>query len=109
MLCFSATVFSATKKPIQNTQPYIKIFAFDDEFSSCGGWFKYKNNEQVTEIFKHWIRGVATGRNSASVKQIYELPTESSIWLYLDKFCENNPLLHWTFGATKMMDEIAPK
>ena len=86
----------------------IPMFAFKD--SSCGTWFKTKEIYQQDYIF--WFRGFVSGYNYGNGEYyIYvdKLPNQETIFLYVDKYCRDNPLNDFTVAMWKMIDELKQK
>jgi HdeA/HdeB family len=100
LLVFSQISFSKDQS--------VPTFAFRD--SSCGTWFKTKETYQETYWF--WFRGFVSGYNYGNndyYVYIDKLPNQETIFLYVDKYCRENPLNDFTIAMWKMIDELKRK
>ena len=79
-LVLSATAFDA--KAVEVAAPF-----------SCGDWVKERKIDSVFQtISKKWIFGYLSGLAAASGKDILRGTGNESIFLWIDNYCQVNPL-----------------
>ena len=100
-------IFSQTVLGKDNSIP---VFAFSD--SSCGTWFKTKDNPTTKQVYSFWFRGFVSGYNYGNndyYVNLGTLPNDDTIFLYVDKYCRENPLNQFTPSMFSLVDEIKQK
>jgi hypothetical protein len=87
--------------------PDIAIFSFED--ISCAAWTRSRDNETVRTIYGTWFRGFVSGYNfgnSANQVLLGKMPDPPELFAYVDKYCQNNPLLAFVAAAGPLVQEI---
>jgi hypothetical protein len=87
--------------------PDIAIFSFED--ISCAAWTRSQGNEILRTQYGTWFRGFVSGYNfgnPANQVLLGVMPDPAAVVLYIDKFCQNNPLLAFVAAAVPLVQEI---
>jgi hypothetical protein len=90
----------------------VNSYEFDD--STCGAWSKSEGNPLLRSKYFSWFRGFVTGYNYSSYhnqnNQVrLERLSDETLHLYVNKYCQENPLAHFTYAATKLVKELTAK
>ena len=87
----------------------IYSYTFDD--GSCGAWVKSDGNIPVRLQYYSWFRGFVSGHNYANPKNQVALQhlSDETLQLYINKFCQENPLEPFTFAALHLVKEFPAK
>ncbi len=88
----------------------VPMFQFKD--ASCGSWFMTKDEPTMKQVYSFWFRGFVSGYNYGNKNyyvQLNTLPNNETIFLYVDKYCRDNPLHDFTPSIFKLIDEIKVK
>jgi hypothetical protein len=90
----------------------VNSYEFDD--STCGAWSKSEGNPLLRSKYFSWFRGFVTGYNYSSYhnqnNQVrLERLSDETLHLYINKYCQENPLAHFTYAATKLVKELTAK
>jgi hypothetical protein len=84
------------------------IFSYED--ASCGAWVKSAGNEAVRAQYYSWFRGFVSGYNfgnSDNQVPLNAMPTnEQTIYLYIDKYCRENPLNPFVSAAFRLVEDL---
>ena len=94
------------------SQPSVQLYHFDD--SSCGAWVKSSGEGARTtrEVYEFWFRGFVSGYNFANRENQVRnerMPNSETLFLYVDKFCRENPLSVFTLAAFRLVEETREK
>jgi hypothetical protein len=82
---------------------------FAEGLVSCGNWVEYRMGENSAEE-EWWIRGYITAYNSQTPKtfDIKGNADLNSIFLWMDKWCQENPLKDLADGMYDLTNELYP-
>ncbi|MCH8079863.1 MAG: hypothetical protein IIA06_08825 [Proteobacteria bacterium] len=86
------------------------FYASYDDYS-CGDWVKYRANGGIKEITgKWWIVGYLTAYNkeTSDVYNILGSTDLESVYLWMDKYCQENPLKGLSYGMDILTNELWP-
>lgn len=107
LLVLTAITFS-TDAMAQRAAPVIGVGLF-----SCGQYLAHRQDDKQsyrapqTGIYVSWVWGYLSGYNNfSSHKLILELPSETSVVAYLDKYCAANPLGSVLGGTSCLMADL---
>ena len=106
---FAATIFMLAILPAAATAQgrEVNIFTFED--SSCASWTKSANNKLLRAQYLFWIQGFVSGHNYASPEhqvKTGKLPTNETMYRYLDAYCKNNPTRSFVGAAITLVEEL---
>jgi len=77
---------------------------------SCGDWIKNKpiglDKNWARVVSEAWLVGYLSGMASSSGKDILRDMTASSIFVWMDNYCQANPLDDLDDGGSKLMAEL---
>ena len=107
--CAAAVLLFAGSVMAQGNKP-INIVGFQD--MSCGRWVASKDDEVARAQFISWFRGFMTGFNYASRDNqvsLDRMPDEDTLYLYVSKFCREEPLKLFTVAAFRLVNELAER
>lgn len=104
---FLITALLATASAIADTnQKYEAIILAPGV--ACGQWASSANTSK-RNIYIAWIMGYISGSNNANTsKQVLQIST-STVELYVDKYCRDNPLGYYTAAANELIEKVAKK
>lgn len=70
----------------------------------CGQWFTQKNTSKL------WLLGYLSGVNAATATKakdpLDKLNSADQAFLWMDKYCQKNPLSNAQSGANRLYDEL---
>ena len=92
----------------ENKSSLTNMYVFDD--ISCGAWAQSADNPNTRQVYTQWFRGFLSGYNYGDEK--YTVNTNinaTTISLFIDKYCRENPLLPFTSGALLLTKELRTK
>jgi len=78
---------------------------------SCGEWVKHRKEHDFTSIaFEYWIIGYISAYNyvKPDVYNIMGSADVVSIELWMDKYCQENPLGRLSKGMERLTNELWP-
>ena len=94
------------------------VMAYDAELKysvqaliSCGAWVKERKEDSWTkEVYTAWITGYITAynRQTPDVYSILGSADLESVLLWMDKYCQENPLSILSRGMDVLTDELWP-
>lgn len=97
--CVSAAA-SAQDRPIA-------MFSFAD--TSCSQWVKSANVTWDRAQYDWWFRGFVTGYNFGNPENqvpLGRMPNSETLYLFVDKYCRDNPLHPFVSAAFKLVEEL---
>ena len=95
-LVINATVFDAQAEPIWIVG-----------VCSCGAWVKDRQEKQIFTItHQRWLVGYLSGLARASNKNILKGTDNDSFYLWMDNYCQKNPLKDISDGAEDLSFEL---
>ena len=101
LLLLPLTSYSETKNNFN-------MLIFDD--NSCGAWVQSANDPNIRQVYTQWFRGFLSGYNYGDEKySINSNINASTITLYIDKFCRENPLLNFPAASISLTKELRTK
>jgi hypothetical protein len=56
--------------------------------------------------FFAWVQGYLSGYNNYAKYPLVEIPEYAAIAKYLDKYCQDNPMLHVSNGIDSLLAEL---
>lgn len=86
----------------------ISVFSFQD--TSCGSWVKSASDAGERQLYLLWMRGFVSGYNAGSNDRTVTLdamPNQETLVLYIDKYCQKNPLNPFFGAAFELVKEIS--
>ena len=99
LYCCSVTLLSGARPT--------NVIGFDD--MSCGAWAASEATPLHRDTYVFWIRGFLSGHNYANQAHQTPVVSNSTIVLYVDKYCKENPLNQFAGAAFKLSDELAQR
>jgi hypothetical protein len=100
VLFCASTAVSAQDRPIA-------MFVF--EHTSCSTWVKSANSPYERAQYYQWFRGFVSGYNFGNPKNqvlLGRMPDEQTLYLFVDKYCRDNPLNPFTSAALQLVEEL---
>ncbi len=85
----------------------ISVLSYED--TSCGAWVKSAGDTAGRAQYHSWFRGFVSGYNFGNPEnQVYfgRMPNEQTLYLFIDKYCRENPLNPFISAAFKLVEEI---
>ncbi len=77
---------------------------------SCGTWIESRKSGGISEIAPQaWIVGYLSGISVESGKDILASTDANSLYLWMDKYCRDNPLERLDNGGYNLFIELARK
>ena len=98
LLLLPLTSYSETKN-------IFNMHVFDD--NSCGAWVQSAEAPNTRQVYIQWFRGFLSGYNYGDEK--YTVNTNinaATITLFIDKYCRENPLMHFTSASLQLTKEL---
>lgn len=86
-----------------------EFMVFNYQDSSCGAWVNSLDNHIVREHYNSWFRGFVSGYNFGSPDKLIEsnkMPNKETLFLFIDKFCRENPLKQFTSAAFDLVKDL---
>ncbi|BAN36411.1 hypothetical protein SCD_n02610 [Sulfuricella denitrificans skB26] len=86
------------------------LFSFEN--TSCGNWTESQSDSVARQTYLFWFRGFVSGYNFGSVSYevpLTALPDNTTLVLYIDKHCRENPLLPFVSAALPLVKEQRTK
>jgi len=75
---------------------------------SCGTWVKERPEKQIgTALNQIWLVGFLSGMANESEKDVLRSTDNNSIFLWMDNYCQANPLKQVSEGADLLFLELA--
>src|SRR5215831_10846998 len=105
-LAKSVLVFFLLFSPLPVTgQDRPHVYAFAD--ISCGAWVKSKEDQVTRQVYHYWFRGFVSGYNFGNpYNQVFMMPNDETLDLYVDKHCQEKPLDAFISAAFKLVEEL---
>lgn len=91
----------------EDKRPPVSIFSYDD--TSCGAWIKSANVEWARAQYLSWFRGFISGYNFGNPEnqvQLERMPNADTLYLFVDKYCRENPLNPFVSAAFKLVEQL---
>ena len=88
-------------------KPPVSVFSYDD--TSCGTWVKSADVTWARAQYYSWFRGFVSGYNlgnPGNQVQLERMPNEQTLYLFIDKYCRDNPLNPFVSAAFKLVEEL---
>ncbi len=85
----------------------IAIFSYQD--TSCGAWVGSSDDLAVRAQYHSWFRGFVSGYNFGNPGNqvlLARMPDEQTLYLFVDKYCRDNPLKPFVSAALKLVEEL---
>ena len=85
----------------------IALFSYSD--TSCGAWGASATNKPVRAQYSSWFRGFVSGYNKGNPGnqvQLERMLEGEALFLFVDKYCEDNPLNPFVSAAFKLVEEL---
>lgn len=77
---------------------------------SCGDWLKFKPVNREKEwprmVAEAWLVGYLSGAASGQDKDALKNTTASSLFVWMDNYCQSNPLDNIADGGNKLYFEL---
>ena len=74
--------------------------------SSCGDWVEARQKNQNS--IQLWYLGFISGINFRAKDDLLSEVNAASAYLWMDKYCQENPLKTVVQGSVKLLDELKP-
>ena len=100
LLMLSTCIALAQDKPLA-------VFSYAD--TSCGAWTWSANIEASRAQYASWFRGFVSGHNFGNPEaqvSMGQMPNDETLYLYIDKYCRDNPLNPFTSAAFRLVEEL---
>lgn len=82
-----------------------KMLGFDD--NSCLAWVESKDDPEQRREFISWARGFLSGHNYANQKQQISNVSRSTLEMFIERFCRDNPTAQFTGAVYRMSDQYS--
>jgi hypothetical protein len=82
-----------------------RMLGFDD--NSCRAWVGSKDEPEQRREFISWARGFLSGHNYASQKQQVSDVSRSTLEMFIERFCRDNPAAPFTDAVYRMSDQYS--
>jgi len=82
------------------------LYAFKDEYMSCGAWIKNSSDPEALMQYDTWIRGFISGTNFKSRKSQKMIPDNESMNLFITNYCNKNPLDGWLAAVINLNKDL---
>ena len=83
----------------------LKILGFEDD--SCASWVQSKDDQDQRREFISWARGFLSGPNYANQRQQVSDVSNSTVELYIERFCRQNPKARFIEAVYRMSDQYS--
>lgn len=83
----------------------LKILGFEDD--SCASWVQSKDDQDQRREFISWARGFLSGHNYANQRQQVSDVSNSTVELYIERFCRQNPKARFIEAVYRMSDQYS--
>ncbi len=83
----------------------LKILGFEDD--SCTAWVQSKDDQELRREFVSWARGFLSGHNYANQRQQVSDVSNSTVELYIERFCRQNPKARFVEAVYRMSDQYS--
>ena len=103
----SAVLLTLISSPAFGQDKPVAIFAYED--NSCGTWVKSSDDIMGRAQYHNWFRGFVSGYNFGNPDNqvsLSAMPNEQTLYLYVDKYCRENPLSPFISAAIKLVKEL---
>lgn len=107
--CRVAFVVLLALLPFAASAANYKVAFFDYADSSCGAWVKSAGNEMERAQYHSWFRGFVSGYNFGNPGNqvpLQAVPNEETLYLFIDKYCQENPSNRFLSAAVKLVEEL---
>jgi hypothetical protein len=98
--------FIATSSALAQDKP-VSILSYED--TSCGAWVKSADVNWARAQYFSWFRGFVSGYNFGNPdNQVHRerMPNEQTLYLFIDKYCRENPLNPFVSAAFNLVEEL---
>ena len=109
-LCLIVLVlsFTFTTTAVDKDDHYMSVGS-----RSCGEWVNSRKDESSKNYFAilGWVSGYISSFNQM-IPDVYNILGSTdmeSIYLWMDKYCQENPLSNMAYGMRVITDELWPK
>lgn len=85
----------------------LAVFSYAD--TSCGAWTQSASREAARAQYASWFRGFVSGYNFGNPEAqvpMGQMPDDETLYLYIDKYCRENPLNPFISAAFKLVEEL---
>ena len=85
----------------------VSVLSYED--TSCGAWVKSANDKWARAQYHSWFRGFVSGYNFGNRdNQVHfeRMPNEETLYLFIDKYCRDNPLNPFISAAFKLVEDL---
>jgi hypothetical protein len=104
-----AVVLSSISWSTRAQDKPLVMFSYAD--TSCGAWSRSAGSAAGRAQYVSWFRGFVSGHNFGNPEnqvQLGQMPDEETLYLYVDKYCRENPLSPFVSAAYKLVEELRP-
>jgi hypothetical protein len=99
-------LFMATSSTLAQ-EKLTRIFSYED--TSCGAWVKSESIIWERAQYLSWFRGFVSGYNFGTPDNqvhLHRMPNEQTLYLFIDKYCRENPLNPFVSAAFVLVEEL---
>jgi hypothetical protein len=85
----------------------VAVFSYRD--TSCGTWVASTGDIAGRAQYHSWFRGFVSGYNFGNPGNqvpLTRMPDEQTLYLFVDKYCRDNPLNPFVSSAFKLVEEL---
>lgn len=82
-----------------------KLLGFDDD--SCAAWKQSQDDAEQRRAYVAWVRGFLSGHNYANQRQQVTDVSESTVALFIERYCREKPTARFTEAAYRMSDQYS--
>lgn len=83
----------------------LNVLGFEDD--SCAAWGRSKDEPEQRQAFIAWARGFLSGHNYANQRQQVSEVSNSTVELYIERFCRQKPQSPFTEAVYRMSDQYS--
>lgn len=81
------------------------VFVLGLGSNSCGKWLEGKTSPNARFAYRSWVSGFLTGVNWHTTGRQATVPDADAAVAFVDRYCENNPLLNISSAAAALVQE----
>lgn len=82
-----------------------KLLGFDDD--SCAAWKQSQDDGDQRRTYVAWARGFLSGHNYANQRQQVTDVSDSTVAMFIERYCREKPTANFTDAAYRMSDQYS--
>ena len=103
---FFLALIASSPLALAQDKPVV-VFSYED--TSCGTWINSAGDVAARAQYASWFRGFVSGYNFGNPNnqvQLNRMPDHATLYLYIDKYCRENPLKPFVTAAFRLVEEL---